>query len=62
MIAGYEYAYFAAPRSGQSLFMSLNYASNGISFLIGTVYFNVFPRPDVYITFEVRTCVYRPIR
>ena len=53
MIGGYEYAYFAAPRSGQSLFMSFYFCSAGISFLLGTVYFNFYPTPDVYVDFQV---------
>lgn len=52
-VAGYEYAYFAAPRSSQSFFMSLYFSSAGLSFLIGIIYFNFFPTPDVYISFKV---------
>jgi hypothetical protein len=53
MVASYEYAYLAAPRSGQSLFMSLHFCSIGMSFLIGTIYFNVFPSTNVDIDFKV---------
>lgn len=52
-IAGYEYAYFAAPRSSQSLFMSLYFFSSGLAFVIGLLYFNFFPTADVYIDFQV---------
>ena len=57
MIGGYEYAFFAAPRSGQSLFMSFYFCSIGMSFLIGTVYFNLFPKSDIYIDFQVSTSI-----
>lgn len=53
MVGGYEYAYFAAPRSSQSLFMSLYFCSIGVSFVLGTIYFNVFPSPNVYVDFQV---------
>lgn len=43
MVASYEYAYFAAPLSGQSLFMSLHFCSIGIPSLIGTVYSYILP-------------------
>lgn len=42
MVASYEFAYFAAPRSAQSLFMSLRFSAAGIASFIGTAYSNVF--------------------
>ncbi|CAF4361887.1 unnamed protein product, partial [Adineta steineri] len=36
MVASYEFAYFAAPQSAQSLFMSLRFASIGVSSFIGS--------------------------
>jgi hypothetical protein len=53
LVASYEYAYFAAPVSAQSLFMSLNFCSAGISSIISTVYINVFPNPKVDLNFKV---------
>jgi len=53
MVASYEYAYFSASRSAQSLFMSLNFCSAGVSSYIGTIYINAFPNPDVDINFKV---------
>jgi hypothetical protein len=42
MVASYEFAYFAAPRSAQSLFMSLHFCSIGISSFIGSGYSSLF--------------------
>jgi hypothetical protein len=53
MVASYEYAYLAAPLSAQSLFMSLHFCSAGISSFISTVYINVFPNPEVELSFKV---------
>ena len=53
MVGSYEYAYFVAPRSGQSLFMSLHFCAIGLSFMLGTIYINVFPRSNVNIDFKV---------
>jgi hypothetical protein len=52
-VASYKYAYLAAPRSAQSLFMSLRFCSAGISSIIGSVYINVFPTSGVDIDFKV---------
>jgi len=41
LVASSEFAYFAAPRSAQSLFMSLRFSAAGIASLIGTAYSNV---------------------
>ncbi len=43
MLASFEYAYFAAPRSAQTLFMSLRFCSVGIASFIGAAYIAVFP-------------------
>lgn len=51
--ASYEFAYFAAPRSAQSLFMSLHFCSPGISSIIGTLYIDVFRTATVDINFSV---------
>jgi hypothetical protein len=45
IVASSEFAYFAAPRSAQSLFMSLRFSAAGIASLIGTVYSNVLLKP-----------------
>lgn len=45
IVASSEFAYFAAPRSAQSLFMSLRFAAAGIASFIGTGYRNVFLTP-----------------
>jgi hypothetical protein len=42
LIASCEYAYFAAPRSAQSLFMSLHFCSIGIASFIGAAYMAIF--------------------
>lgn len=38
MVASFEFAYFAAPRSAQSLIMSLRFCSLGLSSFIGDAY------------------------
>lgn len=45
MVASYEFVYFAAPRSAQSLFMSLRFSAVGISSFIGIAYSNAFLTP-----------------
>lgn len=42
MVASFEFAYFAAPRSAQTLFMSLRFCSMGIASFIGAAYFTLF--------------------
>ena len=42
MVASYEFAYFAAPRSGQSLFMSLRFAAAGVAVFIDLLYSHWF--------------------
>lgn len=56
MLASYEYAYFSAPRTGETLFMSLRFCSMGIASFIGAAYLANFPidssrpTPDVSMT------------
>jgi hypothetical protein len=53
MVASYEFAYYTAPRSAESLFMSLRFCSIGISSFIGAVYINLFPTPSFKLDFSV---------
>jgi dipeptide/tripeptide permease len=53
MVASCEYAYFAAPRSAQSLFMSLHFCSIGIASFIGAAYVYLFPTPLFDLNFSV---------
>lgn len=39
LLASFEFAYFVAPRSAQSLFMSLHFISRGIASYIGAACF-----------------------
>jgi hypothetical protein len=41
-VASLEFAYLAAPRSGQSLFMSLQFCSLGFSSFIGNGYYSIY--------------------
>ena len=52
-IASLEFAYLAAPRSGQTLFMSLQFCSLGISSFIGQGYLSIFPSKEGF-DFRVR--------
>ena len=58
MVASFEYAYFAAPRSAQSLFMSLRFCSAGISSFIGAAYVAYYPSPSFQLDFGVSTEIY----
>jgi hypothetical protein len=42
MVASFEFAYLAAPRSAQSLIMSLRFCSLGLSSFIGEGYLTLF--------------------
>jgi hypothetical protein len=42
VVASYEFAYFAAPRSAQSLFMSLRFTAAGVASFIGIAFSNAF--------------------
>jgi len=53
MVASFEYAYFAAPRSAQTLFMSLRFCSIGISSFIGTGYIAAFATSSFHLDFSV---------
>ena len=57
MVASYEFAYFAAPRSAQSLYMSLRFCSIGVSSFIGAVYIAFFPRPSFKLDFSVSIAI-----
>ncbi len=59
MVASYEFAYLAAPRSAQSLFMSLRFSAAGVASFIGTAYSSVLlnpadadPNSNVSVTIE----------
>ena len=53
MVASYEFAYYAATRSAQSLFMSLRFCLSGISSFIGAAYVYFFPTTSVQLNFLV---------
>jgi hypothetical protein len=53
MVASYEYAYFAAPLSAQSLFMSLHFCAIGIASFIGTAYMAIIPLVSLKFDFSV---------
>lgn len=42
MVASYEFAYLAAPRSAQSLIMSIRFCSLGLSSFLGEAYIDIF--------------------
>lgn len=52
-VASYEFAYLAAPRAAQSLFMSLSFCSSGVASFFAIVYIQVFPATDIDIDFKV---------
>ena len=53
-----EFAYLAAPRSGQSLFMSLQFCSVGISSFLSSGYLAIYPTASGHFDFSVRTRAY----
>lgn len=53
MVANFEYAYVAAPRSAQSLFMSLRFCSVGISSFINAAFIKTFPTPAFQLDYNV---------
>lgn len=59
MVASYEFAYYTAPRSAQSLFMSLRFFSLGISSFIGFAYTSIFFPTPMKLDFTV--CIHRKI-
>lgn len=54
MVGSYEYAYYAAPLSAQSLFMSLHFCSIGIASFIGVVYLAITSLNKFHLDFSVR--------
>ncbi len=65
MVASYEFAYFAAPRSAQSLFMSLRFSAAGAASFISTAYSSYLlnpadadPNSNVSATIEHRSCTF----
>lgn len=58
VVASYEFAYFAAPRSAQSLFMSFRFTAAGIASFIGIGLSNSFLTPadnDVNSNVSIKT-------
>jgi dipeptide/tripeptide permease len=55
MLASFEYAYFAAPRSAQTLFMSLRFCSLGVSSFIASGYLTIFSSTQSQMDFNVST-------
>lgn len=55
MVASFEFAYFAAPRSAQTLFMSLRFFSIGLSSFIGSGYIAAFQTESSSLDFTVST-------
>ena len=53
MLASFEYAYFAAPRSAQTLFMSLRFCSLGVSSYLANGYFAIFKNTRSGLDFSV---------
>jgi hypothetical protein len=53
MVASFEFAYFAAPRSAQTLFMSLRFCAIGVSSFIGTGYIAAFKTKSTSLDFSV---------
>jgi len=52
-VASFEFAYLAAPRSAQSLIMSLRFCSLGLSSFIGEGYIRIFTRTNKTFEFDV---------
>lgn len=53
MVASYEFAYMAAPRSAQSLIMSLRFCSLGLSSFLGEAYVSIFSKSKDIFDFGV---------
>jgi hypothetical protein len=53
MVASFEFAYLAAPRSAQSLIMSLRFCSLGLASFIGDAYVKVFTKTNEKFEFDV---------
>lgn len=54
LTASYEYAYFCAPRSAASLFMSLRFCSLGFSSFLNAGLMYIFPKTTIELDFSVR--------
>lgn len=54
VLPSFEYAYFASPRSGQTLFMSLRFCSMGASSFLGYGYMATVAAPSNSLNFSVR--------
>lgn len=50
LMASYEFAFYAAPRSAQSLFMSLRFCALGIASFISAAYMASFSNDSPLIT------------
>jgi len=60
VLGSYEYSYFASPRSGLSLFMSLRFFSLGVSSFIAAGYLSVFGViVNGTLDFTVRTKIFK---
>lgn len=53
MVASFDYAYFGAPRSAQTLFMSLRFCSLGVSSFVGIGYMSAFTGNTSSLDFHV---------
>ncbi len=51
-VASLEFAYLAAPRSAQSLIMSLRFCSAGLSSFVGSAYIGIFVNVKQDLTFD----------
>lgn len=52
-VASFEFAYLAAPRSAQTLLMSLRFCSLGLASFMGNVYVKIFAVEDEKFDFDV---------
>ncbi|CAF1488783.1 unnamed protein product [Adineta steineri] len=55
-VASLEFAYLAAPRSAQSLIMSLRFCSAGLSSFFGSAYIGIFVKVKENLTFDNSDC------